>query len=311
MTEAYRPMGREFNVDQIHVAKAAELGFARGIVGQRYPLATTEAELDHANQLAEHTLPLTKRNTADCGDGRLTIGLADITEDRETLRARVVPQIFGGIGLGTTKALVAANAAVVRDAKDVWQAYEITSRLLETLGEEDAAHTGCGASHSVEASVANAIPRELLVPGIGLFLPMTAAAGVLVDRNTAAKNQRLQAGFYGGWDPNKHIDYVASRFPQNFSYLEMDPDDHEAHGHNESSVYAVTHADHGFAKNAFAEDTGQQAFGLTIPKMRQLAHMLGGSDEERARILVGFFDDSLHVGGGIVTEGMPVFAEAA
>lgn len=299
------------NVDQVAATKVAELSFARGKVGQRYPLVGEEAERRHSRGLADHTVGITKPNTADCGDDRGTIRLADGTEDPMVLRNRVTAQLFGGLGLATTKALVAANANIIKDAKNFWQAFETTSSYLYERGEEDGGHAGCGASGMVEASVSNPIPTTSLVPAIGLFLPMNERSVALVGRNTETKRQHLQDGFFGGWDPAKHEDYLATRFPQNFSYLADDPNDHETRGHNGSSLYVVTADNHGFAKNAFIEDTGQAALSTTLPKMHQLASILGGSPEERMRILIGFVDDSLHVGAGIVTEGMPVFAEQA
>jgi hypothetical protein len=207
---------------------------------------------------------------------------------------------------------VAADAALVKDAKNMWEAYEITSTFLyQELGEEDAGHAGCGASGSVESSTAREIPQKSLTAALGLFVPYSTDydQSAYVQRNTNTKRARLEDGFYSGWDTAKHQDYLISRFPQNFSFLAEDPHDHETNGHNGSSLYVVTSEDHGFAKNAFTEDTGQQAFSVTLTKMKQLAYKLGGSTEERLRILIGFADDTLHVGAGIVTPGMPVFAE--
>jgi hypothetical protein len=58
-------------------------------------------------------------------------------------------------------------------------------------------------------------------------------------------------------------------------------------------------------------DTGEGgAYCVTVAKMRELAYKLGGSDEERAAILIGFLDDTLHVGAGIVVKDMAVFGSA-
>ena len=304
----------DMHVEQASVAKLAELDFAFGKVGQRHPLGSPEAEQEHAYQLSVHTLPLTQANTAGCGDDRPAIGLADGTNDPLVLRERIVSQLFGGLGLATTKALVSADAVIVKDAKSMWEAYEIVSPFLyKEFGEEDAGHAVCGASGSVEKSVAHEIPRESLVAGIGLFVPFSADYDhdAYIQRNTNTKRARLESGFYSGWDPAKHQDYLISRFPQNFSFLADDPDDHETRGHNGSSIYVVTSENRGFATNAFNENTGQQAFSVTQAKMHQLAYKLGGSPEERLRILIGFADDALHVGAGIVTKGMPVFKEEA
>ena len=299
-------------VEQASVAKLAELDFAFGKVGQRYPLSTPQAEKEHAELLSVYTLPLTHANTAGCGDDRPSIELADGTFDPLILRERVVSQLFGGLGLATTKALVAADAEIVKDTKNMWEAYEIVSPLLYTkFGEEDAGHAVCSASGSVEKSVAHEIPHESLMKAMGVFVPHTDDYDyeAYVQRNTNTKRARLEYGFYGGWDPAKHQDYLITRFPQNFSFLADDPNDHEIRGHKGSSIYVVTSEDRGFATNAFHENTGQQAFSVTQAKMHQLAYKLGRSPEERLRILIGFADDTLHVGAGIVTNGMPVFKE--
>ena len=117
-------------------------------------MSDPEAEANFAVGLAEHTALITIPNTADCGDGeRRTIRLANGVSDQTILRERVVSQLFGGLGLATTKALVAANAVIIRDAKSMWDAYEKTSTILaelrQEMHQEDGGHENCGASLSV------------------------------------------------------------------------------------------------------------------------------------------------------------------
>jgi hypothetical protein len=305
--------GEYMETTQIQATKVAELGFATGKVGQRSPLATPEQEAAFAQDLADHTETLTQFNTADCGDDRPTIRLADGTTDPEVLRSRIVSQLFGGLGLSTTKALVAADAAIIRDAKSIWQAYEITVDFLSRpeINEQDGGHAGCGASASVESSVAKDIRPELLVSTMGLFVPMDSEWQALTGKNAITQRHRLDSGFYGNWDPQKHLDFLVSRFPANTSYLQTDPHDHETGGHHASAVYAITNKQHGFAKNRFTETTGRMAFGVTVPKMYELAHKLSASPEEERRIILGFAEDTLRVGSGLVTKDMPIFAEAS
>jgi len=313
MHEAFTQGEKLMNLEHIQIAKIATLDFGQGKVGENVKLVGPEAETQFAGALHAHTHELTIYNTADCGDGRRTIRLASGEEDAVVLRERVVSQLFGGLGLATTKALVAANARLVSDATSFWQAYETVSTTLANINKgdvkyEDAGHESCGASGSVEASVANKITPELLIPSIGLFIPMNETVEAQVTQNATNKQHRLEAGFYSGWDPQKHADYLISRFPHNFSYLEVDQDDPVTHGHNEAGVYVVTDENQGFAKNEFIEDTGRQAFAVTFRTMQEIADKLGGSDEERMAILLGFIDDTLHVGAGLVMPGMPVFA---
>jgi hypothetical protein len=286
------------------IALATELSFAYGKVGQRYPLSTDEEKAIFARECVKHTLALTKKNTADCGDDRPITGFADGTTDPEIILNRIVAQLFGGIGLSATKAVVEADAAIVKDTEDMWSAYMIVSQFLNKLGYEDAGHFDCGASKTVEASVANQIAVSQALGGVGRFVPDNGQNDSLLHLNTETKRQRLESGFYGTWKPQNHLDYLNDTFPQNLATLQVDPEDHETSGHNGSGVYVVTQEGVGYQR------TGR-AFSVTLPFMRKLANELGGSDEERRRILLGFADDTLHVGAGIVAPGFPVFAQAA
>lgn len=297
------------DTEQKQVTKIAELSFARGAVGRDERIQDTLDENRFAEELASHTAEITKHNTADCGDDRRTLRLADGTEDPTLLRARVVWQLFGGLGLASTKAAVVADAAFLRDAKNIWDAYEMTSALLMSLGEEDGGHENCGASMSVEASVANPIEAPVLLATVSGLVAPTPRTETLLSANSRHKRELLESGFYSAWDADKHADYLSTRFPGNFSYLAVD-NDHHAGGHHGRGLYVVGSPNVGFAKNGMIEDTGQEAFCLTPQKMRQIANLLGGSDEEREAITLGFLDDSLHVGAGIVAEGTPVFSDA-
>jgi hypothetical protein len=123
------PMHGEFMLDSVTINQVAQLGFASGKVGQRYPLVTDDLRAEFVREESANIVALTKPNTADCGDERLTVSMADGTNDPTLIRNRVAPQLFGGLGLATTKALVAANAVVIRDAKDMWGAYLTVSQL--------------------------------------------------------------------------------------------------------------------------------------------------------------------------------------
>lgn len=293
------------------VRLVARINFGRGLIGRQQVLASPEDEQQFSGGLKEATRRLTRSNTGDCGDDRRTIGLADGTTDVRVLAERVVPQLFGGLGLSAAKAAYAANAAYLRDAKDFQQAYETTSALLTRFGYEDGGHAVCGASKTVESSVANPIPEAQFNEALGLFIPTTEAVLHLSQQNQQTKRQHLEAGHYGGWSSDWHEDFLSQRFPQNFSHLAVDPSDLETGGHHGVGLYVVTAEGQGFAKNDFIDATGREAFAVTTAIMAELSHKLGYDDEERARIHLGFLDDTLHVGAGLVAPGMPVFAEVA
>lgn len=286
------------------VTEVTQLGFAYGKVGQRYPLATEEEQLEFAQECGERTRAITDSTTADCGDDRLTIGFANGINDPESIENRVVAKLLGAIGLATTKALVAADALLVKDKKTIWDAYiTVSANILPRLGMKDAGHDNCGASNNVETSVANAIDMDLLVPAASLLVPDDGWNRTLINKNAASKYGRLQNGFYGNWKPANHCDYIMSTVPENFSFLKVDHNDQETCGHNGSGLYVVTKPDEAYVKNG-------RALSFNLPLMQWLAHELGQSEVERARILLGFVDDSLHVAAPIVTKDFPVFAQA-
>ena len=288
----------------LDVAHAAHLDFARGKVGQRYPLRTDQERAAFAQECAEHTVPLTLTNTADCGDERVTIALGDGTTDEAILAARVAPQLFGGLYLATTKALVQANAAVIKDAKSIWGAFMIIEGVLTRLGYQDAAHENCGAEAMVESSVANEVSLEGVMGTAGLIAGNDPSNRYLLTSNAARKRQLLNNGFYGDWSSAKRKEHILAEAPSNYSYLKEDPNDKETFGHNGSGLYAITQRGMGYRK------TGR-AFAITQPTMVEMSHLLGETDEERRRILLGFADDTAHVGAGLVAKDFPVFVQAS
>lgn len=300
-------------LDSIQVNKAGELAFGEGKIGLNPSLEPGE-ESDFVAALGTHTRELWKQNTADCGDGRGTVRLVK-TEAGLLLVERVVPQVFGGSGLAATKAVVAADGRLVASAKTMWQAYEtVSTYLYDKWGEEDSGHEGCGASKSVRSSVAQRIDSTVAAATIGLLAGSNAAKGnqaALIQQNWRTASERLEAGFYDGWDPAKHVDYLSSRFPQNFSYLDQGAPDDPLAGHREVAVYVIAESGSGLAKNAFIEATGWQTFAVTLPKMRQLADMLSVDKQEKDRIFLAFLDDTLQVANGLVARGLPVFTSAA
>lgn len=290
--------------DQIEVNRVANLSFATGKVGLRYPLTDEQQTAEFAALQAENIVTITKPNTADCGDERIAVSLGDGTTDKQLLHHRIVPQLFGGIGLATTKALIEADAAVLRGVASMWEAYMIVHDLLTQMGEEDAGHSMCGASKLVELSVKDQINFDILVPSVGLLVPDDNDNAGLLAKNNLTKQQRLNDGFYSAWKSVDHEKFLQKTSPQNFSNLLIDKNDQETQGHNGSGLLVVTTEGFGYRK------TGQ-AFAVTIPKMIELSQRLGDSDKERRRILLGYADDTLHVGRLIVCKDFPVFAQAA
>jgi len=300
------------HVPVVDVNLAGRLPFGAGAISARYPLQTPEAEAEFASQLQPSIRPLTIVNTADCVEDRPIIALADGTTDPTILAARVTFQLPGGLGLAIAKAAVGADAAYLRDARDFKDSYLKTVEVLAEMGYRDAAHNKCGASNGVEASVAHELPEDQLMAALSTLTAVDAKTSYYVGRNWETKRRRLDAGFYSGWDAGFHVDYVSERFPENASVVAENPADPETNGHDASALLVVRKPGYGFAKTDFHNRTGRMAFGITPNIPEEIIGKLGGSDEERARMVLELQGvDPQHVLNTLVIDGFPAFAEAA
>lgn len=292
--------------------KSAEF-VARLAIGEDRPdrvhshLETQEQLDEFGARLAENTAEFTKDNTADCIEDRRNILIGNSISDPNELRRRVVKQLPGGLGLAVLKAGVAADAAFLRDAQNVQDAYEKGVEALVLLGYEDGGHGKCGASGLVEGSVAQPVRSEILLPTTDAVIGINEAKERAFHDIQRTKQRKLEGGFYGTWDSGWHEDFLSQKFPQNFTQIEAQDD--PTHGHYADAVVLLD--DIGFAKNQFIDNTGQWAFAATRSMFAELAGKLGGTEEERTRLLVAFVDDLINVSHGIVAPDMPVFALAA
>jgi hypothetical protein len=275
-----------------------------------HPENSIKSDLQTADQLQafggklrEHTTELTHPQTADCMDERTTVRLGDGTTDPEILKHRITNQLPGGLVLAATKAAVAADVAMLRDAKSFQDAYLLMYDFLTKLGEEDGGHAHCGASKFVEASVEQPVAREIAIPTLGAIMLIDDSRKAAFDKNAETKLRHLDNGLYNGWSPAWHEEFLQQHAPQNFSHL--------TEVHNADGVYLLTQEGAGFAKNAFTEDTSQECFGVTVPKMIELSAKIGGNAEEQTRLLVAFGTDLLDVSDKLIAEGLPAFADAA
>lgn len=292
----------------------AELPFGEGAIGQGVKFTPEEAT-EFAADISSCVQPLSNTKTANCVDGRGIKSLADGSEDPHQLEKYVVQTLPGGLGLAVTKAAVAADLVVVRDAKDFKSAYLTVSDLLTELGYQDGGHAACGASKQLEASVAREVdPQTKLAVLPALNLTNQDTPDVLAD-NWQTKRQRLENGFYGSWDSSWHESFLAERSPGNFAILEGDPLS-PTDNHLEEGAALIRTPGLGFAKNRFVAITGgRQVFVETVTTGHSIAakiiSKIGGSDLEKARFLLEFDDDTLQVLNTLAAQGLPAFAEAA
>lgn len=295
----------EMPTQSVEIAHVADLPYGRGNIGERFE---NDAQKEAFHQvLAEEIRPLTITNTADCGDGREILRMADGTEG-PALENRVTFQLFGGIGLAVTKAAVAADMSFVKDAKTFKAAYEKTVMgVLVPLGYADAAHEGCGASKSVEVSVAKGLTVVEAVIMPNLLLPGNFNMTRQMQTIYETKDRKLGDGFYGDWDSEWHEDFVRQRFPENFATLRTM--DNPTNGHHEVEAEAILKQGYGLAKNALIRRTeGGQVFAVTPPLVHLLAKQVSVSEQERERFTIAAFDDMGQVSNQLILRGMGVNA---
>jgi hypothetical protein len=292
----------------LHIAQAGSLSFGVGRVGADRHLESDDKQR-YAAELADCTLPAPTETPlwADCMDERPTVRLHDGTNDFAVLAARWAFQLPGGTVLAATKAAVAADAAYLRAATTMQEAYEVTYRLLIQLGFADAGHAGCGASKLVRQSAANRLPDVMIIDTLAALGADAEQVRSQIERLDRNVQLRLQAGFYDGWSSEWHVGFLQSHDPQRFAYLQEADD--AVRGHYASGLYIVPKGSV-FAKDQFVRQSGRQAFALTFDFADQIANVLGGSDAEKALIALAFRDDALNVANQIVAVGLEVFAGA-
>lgn len=269
-------------------------------IGPGYvPRDEQEAE-DLGRAAAEATRPLTVTKAAYCIDGRGYVRVGDI-EDANELEAIVAPQLPGGTYVAATKAAVAADIAIVRDAKSFAEAFDIVAGTLGRAGIEDSYHEQCGADKNAESDkqVDPETAHSVFTAAGWVEKPAEDAERdeerERVEKLYENRNRRIKEGFYKGWSTEAHQEQVRKRFPQHYAVLETSHD--PTHNHHEGGAYDMEEEGVGFAKNEFIRRTGgKQLFAYTRSYAHQLADILGGSPEERRMMQLGFDYDLLDVG---------------
>lgn len=286
------------------IAYQGDLAFGIGKFGS--PLETRESKILLASEAEDYTGEITILRLADCVDDRFIIQFAAGSNDPAVLRTRAVYQQPGGTILHFTKAAVAANLAIVADAKDFNHAYQLVYNYLVTLGWEDSGHADCGASKNVELSVANPLPAGLLLPTLDEIIGLAenpAERASVVRQNEAHKHELLHNGFYSKWSNEAHEDHLRQNAPQNFATLSKE---HDPYG-----LLIIRKPKTGFLKNQFIKATGKRIFAATTEQWEIAVNQLCPLEEEKARMRVALADDLLTVSNTLIEPGMPLLALAA
>jgi len=297
MTE--KPTRGEFNMLTKTVAYAGDLPFGNGHYASR--LTTREKKLNLAGQLGSNIGAITKHKLAGCMDDRLILSFASGSFDPSL----IVWQQPGGTYLHLTKAAVAADLAIVADAKDFKAAYSIIDNYMTSYGWQDAGHAVCGASANAERSVAEPMAGSDLLLGLDLVLGKAADPKhrqFIIEQNEAHKAHKLNSGFYGSWSSGYHEQQLHDRVPHNFATLETT--------HRPSGLLVIKTPDRGLNKAQLYEATGERVFAATTSQYSQAINLLCPAGGEKARMQVALVDDLLTVSQTLIAPGMPVFAES-
>lgn len=283
------------------VTEVASLPFGEGTIGANTRLRSPEAKELFARNLRTHThrIPLSDQLQADCIDDRPILRTGSGISDPAILRRRVRNQLPGGTGLAVAKAAIAADAVFLQGTKDLREACEISHGVLKQLKYRNGGHPECGASINAKPSIARALPLTVVHSTLEIVTGNSIDIDLLA--NEQAKQRRLQDGFYDGWSPSWYEGFLEDNDPDDFLILDSQA------GHQAPALYLPDEG-YGLARNEFTEETGDMAFAMSRSTVMDLAHKLGGSDEERARLALAFFDDALHVSNVLMAEGQTVFA---
>lgn len=292
-----------------NIKQLGQVNSGYGHIGENDRFLTDSDRLNFVDQLSSYTHSITKYNTAACGDGRPTLNYADGTTNYHHISQRIDYQLFGGLGLASTKAAVAANLEIISNARNFSEAYFMISNFLAINGEEDGGHYGCWASATVESSVSNRIADNEQKSFLSRLITFDYETESMLNEINKNKIQKLDSGYYSIWDLQEHEQYLKNRFPQNFATLDDSPSS-KLHNHHEAALYLITEERQGFDKNNFTKDNnGLQSFAVTINKYQQIGTLLAKDIEERKRFLLAAYDDTLQVGSGLVIRGLPVFIQ--
>jgi hypothetical protein len=305
----YENTGEYMPITQVELA--GHLPFGQGSVGQDCLQETAEEQAEFGQSLSPFVRPLTVTITADCVEDRPIAQIGNVT-DPERIAQRVTYRYPGGLHFAVTKAAVGANLVFVKDAKNFKDAYERSSVVLTGFGYPNAGHNACGASGGTESSVANEVPTGQLMTALPALAEVDERTRQDLRHNTENKRQKLEDGYYGGWDSSWHADHIAETSSAHFSLLQTDasgrPLEHDAAG-----LLIVGSDGFGFATTDYNRHTGNMAFAIT-PKaklMYDIADKICGSSEERRRFLLEVQgNDPAGVLNGLVVRGLPLYMGA-
>lgn len=283
------------DLSELNISAVGTLGFGRGIVGEKLDIHQIP---EFQEQLKEYIRPVTDETTAICMDGRERVELADGT--KSGLDQEVFYQGPGGLFYPIAKAALLADAYVMRDAKDLNQAYDIMADLLINLGYKPSKHEGCLALANVQDYYENPLSVEQIYSIVSGVSSTQESDLEILQELDQKRIELLDKKYFEDWDPTRILKHVEEKHSHNHAKLKAD--ESKTHGHYEKALVIVDKPGYGFAKDAFNPNTGMQAFGITPHIFEEVAKKIATSKEEERRIVLAFWMDLLNTANGIVDE---------
>jgi hypothetical protein len=288
--------------------------FGIGAVGRSFDSDNQASEF--GRELGRATGEVTQPNTAICMDGRIIVGYGNGVNDPERIKEDFYFQLQGGLVIPITKALIMADAAILRDVENMGDAYLTVANLVDKLQVEgtnlyyqDSCHDNCAANQKLVSSVdtTHQMPLDMVKSKLAALSGLMPSDELLI-LNRQTQQKRFERGFFDDWDPTLPEDYVKSHYPERFAHLKHD-EHSPTKGHNEYGLLIFDDETQGFSKNQFAELAdpidGQtpQAFALTPAIAYKVLERLTGSDPQQLnRAQQAFWQDVLQVSNVILSK---------
>ncbi len=216
------------------------LGNAENGIPSKYAEYDTDSLNDLAERYARKLVPPTDLIHTACVDGRCTLCNAD--GSKAEIRLRRVGGSASNYGVARN-----AGASIVATLGPNTSLTDGIQKIDDFMGERSAHEGGCGgAGGEVEdneliaynPNILKAAYALLSIPVVTEYLGV-AYSDVLAQevRTNAAETAQFERE--QGWDGQKYVDGVKKQNPRGVEVLEVDPNDHEHHGHKEPDLTII------------------------------------------------------------------------
>lgn len=322
-------------VPDAEVIIAGRLTIGQDAPGRVKSEIQTEDQLrEWAEALQNSLAPVSRENTASCGDGRPAVCTAEQLADEAAsdsatdtvAETETLYQLFGGIGSAFSHAAVLANWSGFGERPKTFDIAKRTSvNYLAGIGEEDYAHTStekfnspdntdCGFEMGFSSALANTLGGDVKP----VMETMAALNGVDLPDNFGDEDKELiqeildeatervtDPAFYEAYDPVANRDALKKKYDgRNLVVLKAEHD--ETHGHHEGMLVVVKPRGLTVNQKRMA-DAGKQVFTYHQGKAEAVSRRAGGSAREQRKLKLAFdFSSVVIAHGKLFAKNMPV-----